>query len=138
MSNNQQIFRKWLGAVAAGIISTIIGGVVLAPLIQEAKPPQTPLPNSPSSNSSPNTERWKFMGISTKTNEAVYVDNSSISKSGGTTRFIYKIGNDLIDANGDCDSNRWHSINKKTRQKYGWNSPLSQVTQSMINHVCKP
>lgn len=78
------------------------------------------------------------MGISTNTNEAVYVDNTSISKSGGTTNFTYKIGNDLINANAECERNRWHSVNKNTGEDYGWNSPQSQATQSMMNYVCKP
>lgn len=100
----------------------------------------TPVPSSAPTQKkdSPDIERWGFMGISTKTNEAVYVDNSSISKSHKTTSFIYKIGNDLINASAECDRNRWHSINQNTGQDYGWNSPQSQATQSMMNHVCKP
>jgi hypothetical protein len=86
---------------------------------------------------SPVPERWKFMGVSTKTREEIYVDNSSIDRSDGKIHFTYKIGNDLITASADCDTNRWYAKNKNTGEDYGWTSPQSQATQSMMNHVCK-
>ena len=99
---------------------------------QPASPllPIQPLP-------SPIAERWKFMGVSTKTREEIYVDNGSINNSSGTIRFTYKIGNDLISASADCDANRWYAKNKNTGEDYGWISPQSQATQSMMNYVCK-
>jgi serine/threonine protein kinase len=78
---------------------------------------------------SPLSQGWKLMG-SASTGESVYVDSNSIKKSGGDIRFTYKIGNELISANADCGNNRWYA------KGYGWNSPQSQATQSMVNYVC--
>lgn len=97
-------------------------------------PPQTAAVSpGPSSTSQ---ERWEMMGASPKTGEQVYLDRSSISRSGALIGFNYKIGNDVLEAKADCDSNRWSAINKVTRADYGWNSPQSEATQSMMNNVC--
>jgi hypothetical protein len=173
MSDSQGGVIKWIGGIAA----TIISGVIVWHLTEGAKPPERTPENAPSSHESkaikspaqeqspqplpkllppsnkvpqqtpfspppqtsplPVPERWKFMGVSTKTGEEVYVDNSSIDKASGTIRFTYKIGNDLITASADCDANRWYAKNKNTGEDYGWTSPQSQTTQSMMNYVCK-
>jgi hypothetical protein len=65
------------------------------------------------------------------TGESVSVDTNSINKANETIRFNYKIGNDLIAANADCNNNRWYA------DGYGWYSPQSQATQKMLNYVCK-
>ena len=88
-----------------------------------------------SSSPTPNTGAavspvWKLMGTAS-TGESVYVDTASIRKSGKETEFAYKIGNELVDARADCQSNRWYA------SKYGWNSPQSSATQEMLNFVCK-
>lgn len=106
------------------------------PLSKETSQPALLSPSTQMSPS-PVTERWKFMGVSTKTGEETYIDNSSISKSTSTIRFTYKIGNDLIIASASCDSNRWYAKNKNTDEDYGWISPQSQATQDMMNYVCK-
>jgi hypothetical protein len=100
-------------------------------------PQQTPFSPPPQTSPSPIPERWKFIGVSTKTGEEVYVDNSSIDKASGTIRFTYKIGNDLIIASADCDANRWYAKNRNTGEDYGCTSTQSQTTQSMMNHVFK-
>jgi len=96
--------------------------------------PQTtavrPLPSSTSK------ERWEMMGASSKTGEEVYLDRSSLSRSGSLISFNYKIGNDVLEAKADCDSNRWSAKNKVSGAEYGWNSPQSEATQSMLNIVC--
>jgi hypothetical protein len=97
-------------------------------------PPQTAAVRPPPSSSS--KERWEMMGASSKTGEQVYLDRSSISKSGALIDFNYKIGNDVLEAKADCDSNRWSAINKITGTDFGWNSPQSKATQSMMNYVC--
>jgi len=109
------------------------------PPSDDSTQPVTPVTPSPSTQTvpSPVTERWKFMGVSTKTWEEIYVDNSSINKSSSTIYFTYKIGNDLITASADCDANRWDAKNKNTGEEYGWKSPQSPATQSMMNYVCK-
>lgn len=101
-------------------------------------PPQ-PEPPSPYTQLplSPVAERWKFMGVSTKTREEIYLDDSNINSFSGTIRFTYKIGNDLISASADCAANRWNAKNKNTGEDYGWISPQSQATQSMMKYVCK-
>lgn len=97
-------------------------------------PPQkAAVPPRPSSTSK---ERWEMMGASSKTGEQVYLDRSSIFRSGSLISFNYKIGNDVLEAKADCDSNRWTAINKKSGADYGWNSPQSEATQSMLNNVC--
>jgi hypothetical protein len=73
---------------------------------------------------------WKMMGTAV-TGERVYVDISSIQKSGKETKFIYRIGDELVDASADCQSNQWYA------SKYGWNSPQSNATQEMLQYVCK-
>ena len=100
-------------------------------------------PSSPPAQTNPSPvplvvpERWKYMGVSTKTGEEIYVDNSSIDKSGGKIRFTYKIGNNLITASADCGTSRWSAKNKNTGEDYGWTSPQSQATRSMMDYVCK-
>lgn len=98
--------------------------------------PSAPLPSNRTAPLSA-TQRWSPMGVSTKTGEDVYVDNNSIDRSNGTIQFTYKIGDDIISANADCDSNRWHAKNKDTGQDYGWISPQSQATQRMMDLVCQ-
>ena len=87
----------------------------------------------PSSNPK---EKWELLGTSSKTGEEVYLDRLSIFRSGRFIDFTYKIGNDVLEAKADCNLNRCSAINKVSRAEYGWNSPLSQATQSMLNHVC--
>lgn len=82
------------------------------------------------------SERWEMMGASSKTGEEVYLDKSSISRSGYLIVFNYKIGNEVLEAKADCDSNRWSAKNKVSGADYGWNSPQSEATQSMLNIVC--
>ncbi|MFM7600681.1 MAG: hypothetical protein ACKO7R_05705, partial [Pseudanabaena sp.] len=73
---------------------------------------------------------WQMMGTAV-TGESVYVNIYSIQKSGKETKFIYRIGDELIDASADCQSNQWYA------SKYGWNSPQSNATQAMLRYVCK-
>jgi len=152
MSSSQGGVIKWMGGIAA----TIISGVIVWHLTEGTNPPENPLSSHespaikspvqeqslqplPTPQMSPSSipERWKLIGVSTKTGEEVYVDNSSIDKASGTIRFTYKIGNDLITASADCNTNRWYAKNKNTGVDYGWTSPQSQTTQIMMNYVCK-
>jgi serine/threonine protein kinase len=95
--------------------------------------PSPVVPVSPAPEVKPSSQLpqgWQLIG-SASTGERVYVDNSSISTSGGSTRFTYKIGSDLINATADCNNNRWYASG------YGWYSPQSQATQDMLNYVCR-
>ena len=97
-------------------------------------PPQTAAVR-PRPSSTPK-ERWELMGTSSKTGEEVYLDRLSIYRSGSFIDFTYKIGNDVLEAKADCNSNRWSAVNKVSGADHGWNSPQSEATQSMLNHVC--
>jgi len=102
-----------------------------APVSSDNQPSPTPEPSQPvSSAPSPANPRWEMMG-STAQGEGVYVDSSTIKKSGETINFVYKIGNDLVTASADCNANRWYATG------YGWYSPQSKATQDMVNYVCK-
>jgi hypothetical protein len=60
----------------------------------------------------------------------VFVDSDSIKSSMGNVQFRYKIGNETIAANADCNGKRWYASG------YGWYSPASQATQKMLDYVC--
>lgn len=75
-------------------------------------------------------ENWIYMGDAS-TGEKIYIDADSISSGREGVRFIYKIGNETLQAAANCDANTWYVL--EYEQTY---SPQSDATQSMINYVC--
>ena len=63
--------------------------------------------------------------------EQVAVNENSIRIAGEFIDFEYRIGDDRIAASADCFDNQWYA------EQYGWYSPQSQATQSMLNFVCQ-
>lgn len=80
-------------------------------------------------NPEPKSTGWELMGHAS-TGESVYVDNSSISKSGDAINFAYLIGDEAVSGEAYCSANKWYASG------YGEYSPQSQATQNMLNHVC--
>ncbi|MEO0885336.1 MAG: protein kinase [Cyanobacteria bacterium J06634_6] len=98
----------------------------LPPEITEPETIESALATEPQ-NSAP---VWEFMG-NAATGEALSVNVSSIRPSGSGIDFEYSIGNEIILASADCITNRWYA------DAYGWYSPQSNATQSMMNFVCQ-
>ncbi len=102
----------------------------------EPAPTSSPVPSAPARSqpspiaaSPPAVSDWEFMG-SASTGESVSVSNQSIVVREGNVQFRYRIGKDIIDATADCASNQWFASG------YGWYTPQSQATQSMLDYVC--
>jgi len=73
---------------------------------------------------------WEFVGTASS-GESVSVNVSSLSLVGDLVDFEYQIGDERIQASADCFENRWYA------EGYGWYSPQSTATQSMLNVVCQ-
>jgi hypothetical protein len=79
----------------------------------------------------PSEPRWKFFGKAS-TGETIFVETSSISRSGEYVDFSYRIGSERLTANADCEKNQWYV------KKYDkWFLPSSQSTQDMLDYVCR-
>lgn len=96
------------------------------PVLAPALPPAP----SPAVETTTPSLSWEFMGTASS-GESVSVNANSIRPSGDSIDFEYRIGDELIVANADCSGNRWYA------EKYGWYSPQSEATQSMLNFVCQ-
>ena len=148
--------------IIGGIVgfSILVGSVIVVRSLPEsaepltasvapAAPPSTPVPTLPSpthvpsgpatsstAESLPIAERaasdvnWKLMGTASS-GESVLVNVSSIRPSDDSVAFEYRIGDELVVASANCPRNRWYA------EKYGWYSPQSEATQSMLNFVCQ-
>ncbi len=103
-----------------------------APVTAPEPFPVTPSPttDAPVADSDISELPWKFVGTASS-GESVSVNTNSILPSGNSVDFEYKIGDELIVASADCRENRWYTEN------YGWYSPQSEATQSMLNFVCQ-
>lgn len=114
--------------------------VELDPIPVEPEPPQAPdapiIEPEPSLNSppiaaaAPPSASWVAMGTASS-GEQVAVNENSIRIAGAFIDFEYRIGDELIAASADCFDNQWYA------EQYGWYSPQSQATQSMLNFVCQ-
>ncbi|MEM8503381.1 MAG: hypothetical protein AAF716_09540 [Cyanobacteria bacterium P01_D01_bin.1] len=91
--------------------------------------PTPTVEQSPNSTSTQPKSAWEFMGAAS-TGESISVNTNSITKSGNSIKFEYKIGDESISANADCAQNKWYAEN------YDWYSPQSKATQDMMNFVC--
>ena len=103
------------------------------PIPGTPEPPPVPAPPSDllSAVESPvSSPSWTFIGTASS-GESVFVDASSIRPSGDSVDFEYQIGDEQIAASADCSGNRWYA------EQYGWYSPQSEATQSMLNFVCQ-
>ncbi len=78
----------------------------------------------------PAKAEWVAMGQAV-TGEDIYVDKDSISPGREGMRFIYKIGNETLQAAANCETNTWYVL--KYDQTY---SPESEATAEMIDYVC--
>ncbi len=104
------------------IVVALIGcaGVIAAAFIDKKQESAQPV----------TTQRWQPMGLAS-TDEMLAVDSESISVENGMASFKYRIGNETIFAEADCNNNEWHTAN------YGSYSPESEATQRMMNYVCQ-
>jgi hypothetical protein len=75
-------------------------------------------------------EEWVSMGKAV-TGEEIYVDKDSISSGREGMRFIYKIGNEILQAAANCEKNTWYVL--EYDQTY---SPQSTATAKMLDYVC--
>jgi hypothetical protein len=79
----------------------------------------------------PTQPTWKFFGKAS-TGESIFVESSSIKKSGENVDFNYRIGSERLTASAECGRSQWYV------EKYGkWYSPSSQSTQDMLDYVCR-
>lgn len=76
-------------------------------------------------------EDWVYMGKAT-TGEEIYVDADSIYDGREGVRFIYRIGNETLQAAANCNNNTWYVL--QYDRTY---SPQSQATQDMLVYVCR-
>lgn len=75
-------------------------------------------------------EEWIYMGKAV-TGEEIYVDKDSIFPGREGMRFIYKIGNETLQAAANCERDTWYVL--KYDQSY---SPQSDATAKMLDYVC--
>ncbi|MCM1983544.1 serine/threonine-protein kinase [Lyngbya confervoides] len=112
--------------------------VVPSPAVPSPVVPSPVVPSPPTSPGSESTvviqrnrsRNWAYMGTAV-TGEQVFVDNASIVPTGSQTQFTYRIGSEQLEAQAACASNQWFV------KDYGWYSPQSEATQSMLDYVCR-